>query len=747
MMATPVSRSSIDQPAASPVVPGQSVMDQQTPPVKLKGRHRLLQNLQRISSSPSLARRGRSSSTIYRRDGKASLSCVSLSSGSYTPCLGSNSPNQLYGGLAGPRFAPSPPPSPGDNDHKGSSPRIRLVGAVDSANSYFPAQSKSIPVPLELRPFSRGALPMGSDGGVAVDDDEEQQPLQRRAIDFWGNMPHELRMRILRFLPPRDILRCAQVSKAWYDMCYDGQLWTNIDTPDVYGDIPGAGLVKLILSGGPFVRNLDVRGCSHLPGKWLMDSERIAEVCRNVTNFSVEGCHLDKKSMHSFLLNNSRLKSINMPGLPTVTNSAVKIIAHCCPALETLNVSWCTRVGTNGLKKIVQSCPHLRELRAAEITGFGDEEFMVEMYERNTLERLDVRYTDITDNGLKLLAVGVDPEIDILTGRPIVPPRRLKHLDLQRCTELTDNGVKNLEYALPYLESLVLSECSELTDASVIPILRNTPCLTYVELEELENLSNVTLVELAKSPCASRLEHLGVSFCDGLSDVGMLPIFKNCRNLRFVAMDNTRTSDLSLTEAGSLARKRGYTDERLPQVGLVLVTYDCSNITWAGVRDVLQSNTYLPRNRRIGVISETPSPLASPRNANSPNISTTKLPTSFSSPPLSPSSPPLPSYPKEIIKLRCCHPWQMTVDEHTRRVLRGDLAAASRLDSKWADYMIATEENGVLGGARRRRRRIRDAEQRWNADEAGADEGDIVGVNIFGGGRRRAHSGGSCIVM
>ena len=89
----------------------------------------------------------------------------------------------------------------------------------------------------------------------------------------------------------------------------------------------------------------------------------------------------------------------------------------------------------------------------------------------------------------------------------------------------------------------------------------------------------------------------------------------------------------------------------------------------------------------------------------------------------------------------------MTVDEHTRRVMRGDLAAASRFDRKWADFMMASEENGVLGaGARRRRRRMRDAEQRWNADEAGGEDGD-VGVTIFGGGRRRAQSGGSCTVM
>lgn len=89
----------------------------------------------------------------------------------------------------------------------------------------------------------------------------------------------------------------------------------------------------------------------------------------------------------------------------------------------------------------------------------------------------------------------------------------------------------------------------------------------------------------------------------------------------------------------------------------------------------------------------------------------------------------------------------MTVDEHTKRVLRGDLASAARLDRKWADYMMATEEAGAAGaGARRRRRRAREAERLYNADEDEDDSYGPGGVSALGGRRRRAASGG-CVVM
>ena len=89
----------------------------------------------------------------------------------------------------------------------------------------------------------------------------------------------------------------------------------------------------------------------------------------------------------------------------------------------------------------------------------------------------------------------------------------------------------------------------------------------------------------------------------------------------------------------------------------------------------------------------------------------------------------------------------MTVDEHQKRVLRGDLAAASRLDRKWADYMNATDETGIIGiGQWVRRRHARDVQRLYHTEED-EDAYGIGGISAFGGRRRRAQSGGTCSVM
>lgn len=742
-MATPMPNRVRHSPeSTSPVSPassnGQIPLDQ---PPKLKGRRRLLQSLQRMSSSPSLIRRGRSHSGGYRRDNKASLSCVSLSQSSFTPCLGNGSSSQFYGGLNIRPVTSGVPCHPAEEQDGNA--RIRVVG-TDSPNA---SQARTVPLPTDLRPASRGSPPPAN--GTAEEEDTVALPSpaelapgppQEGAPDFWGDMPYELKMRIFRYLTPREIVRCSAVSKGWYKMCFDGQLWTDVDMTEYYQRITSDSLVKLISAAGPFIRNLNLRGCVQLRDKWLIDGERMSDLCRNLVNFCLEGSRIDKTSIHYFLLRNPRLEYLNLTGLTSVTDSAMKILSQSCPQLEILNVSWCINVSTKGLKKVVCSCPRLRDLRASEIRGFNDEDFALELFKQNTLERLIMSRTDLTDASLKIIMHGVDPEIDVLADRPLVPPRRFRHLDFHHCPEVTDDGVKSLTNTVPDLEGLQLSRC-QLTDDSVIDVILTTPQLSHLELEDLGDLTNNTLIQLAMSPCAPRLEHLNVSFCEAIGDTGLIPIMKSCLSLRSVEMDNTRVSDLTLMEASSRMRKRGY-DENLPRVGLHLVVFDCGNVTWAGVKEVLSSNAFIPRSRRsqsttmVNVVSTSDSEAQrSPNGSNT--LSSTTIP-----------PPPPPVYPNEIIQLKCFYGWQMTVDEHKKRVLRGDLAAASRLDRKWADYMIATQDAGATRmGQWMRRRRVRDAQRLFNEDAEDEDAYGIGGISALGGRRRRAQSGGACIVM
>lgn len=628
------------------------------------------------------------------------MSCVSLSSSSAAkhrhPYGNSYSSNISTTGFStAPTSGASTPGPESQSFEQGARIRLFDIEFAGHASSV----PKSVPIPADMRTGTKEAVSAATSGVTGLVEDYFSKPIvrvkelrKRKYFNFWGEMPQEIAMHIFQFLRPKEIVRCSSVSKAWHKMCFDGQLWRNLDTEQYYRDIPAASLTKILTTAGPFVRDLNLRGCVQMPEIWGQDGQKITDACRNLEYFSLEGCRIDRSSVHYFLLRNPRLVHINLSGMKGLTNSALRIIAQNCQYLEHLNISWCSNVDTRGLLRVVQSCSSLTDLRAGEVKGFDDKAFLNELFTRNTLERLFVNHCiDLDDECLHVLLQGINPEIDPLTERAVVPPRKLRHLDLSRCDALTDKGVKSLAYNVPELCGLQLSHCEELTDDALTGILESTSHLTHLDLEELDHLSNTTLQNISKSSSASKLQHLNISYCENLGDSGMLQLLKTCPKLRTIFMDNTRISDLVLTEAAAQVRARDRTTPASPSspptVSLHLVVYDCQNVTWTGVREVLSRNT--EANRR------------------------------------------------EVISLKCFYGYQDTVNEHMKRVLKGEAKAAGRLERKWAEYMIASEEAGAHGaGARRRRRRLREAAMVHADEEEGGPRG----------GRRRARSGG-CIVM
>lgn len=569
------------------------------------------------------------------------------------------------------------------------------LAVARKVDGVLPTSSQgTIPLPADLRCSRNDTASRARSRAASA---AALKPLFR----FWEKMPHEIKVHIFSFLHPRQLVQASRVSKLFYRVCFDGQLWTRLDASEFYQDIPAESLSRIILAAGPFIKDLNLRGCVQV--EHYKRAEVLAKACKNLINATLEGCrNFQKHTLHSLLESNQKLVHLNLTGLTAVSNKSCRIISESCPQLESFQVSWCGKVDHRGIKAVIDGCTQLKDLCAGEVRGFDDLELARTIFETNRLEKLVLSgCAELTDEALKVIMHGDDPEIDILTEIPMVPPRRLRHLNLSRCSQLTDDGVRALGYLTPDLEGLQLSRCRSLTNAALEPVLASTPRLTHLELEDLEHLTNDLLSEhLVKAPCASTLEHLSLSYCESLGDVGMLPVMQTCVSLQSVDLDNTRISDLTLAEAAAMVNKRSQRvlqSGNKPQVTLKMVVYDCQHVTWTGIREVLFRNAQVR-------------PL--------------------------PGRPGRVTYPSETVSLKCFYGFQMTVDEHQKRVLRGELDAASRLERKWADYMQATEEAGMPGsGGRRRRRRAREAHALMNQEDGGAV------------GRRRARTMGSCFVM
>ena len=677
---------------------------------KLKGRQRLLENLRRISSSTSLSLgRKRASSNPYT--GRQRGSTFSLLSPS-----GNSSFSRLVPG----QNANSAPDS-GHGTPMATTPSPLVTVQNVTANTTNTTTRPRTATMVELKAGSAIETPVTRpQRSQTVGDDYFSQPMHGdRAVaplkrstrfDFWKDLPQELKLLIFSHLKPKELVRASIVSKAFHKACFDGQLWTSFDASEFYTEIPAASLANIIKAAGPFVKDLNLRGCVQV--EHYNRADVVVKSCTNLMNATLEGCrNFKKQTLHTLLSTNSRLLHLNLTGLTNVDNRACKIVSRNCPQLETFNVSWCTHMDARGVKMVLAGCPKLRDLRVGEIKGFSSKdstgmEVAELIFENNILERLVMSgCSDLTDDVFKAMIQGADPEIDILSEQALVPQRNLRHLDLTRCNRITDSALEVLANNVPMLEGLQLSGCTLLTDRSLSKIISTMPFLTHLDLEELAELTNVFLAEhLAKAPCANRLEHLAISYCENLGDVGMLPVMRECTSLQSVDMDNTRISDLVLTEAAAMVRARSVRNNypfAKPQITLRMVVFDCGNVTWTGVREIMSRNAEI-------------------KKMNGPGGTT---------------------FQKEVVALKCFYGWQMTVDEHMKRVLRGELGKANVLERKWADSMILSEEANTGGaGRRRRQRRAREAAM-LHADE---EEGGIGAGGI--GHRRRARSNG-CAVM
>lgn len=641
-------------------------------PSKDSRRQKLLCGIQRMTSSPSIAPVGRARSSSAPYGSRTNLSCVSLgpaASGSVTPGYFSSG-----------------------NGSFSSSPGLEIT----------PMEGNEAPL-APRKPANLCSTPSTACLPADVTVSRPKSRARRRLYDLWSAMPDEVRIQILSHLKPKELVRASRVNKEFHKFCFDGQLWTSFDASEFYSQIPAASLANIISSAGPFIKDLNLRGCLQI--EHYQRAEILVTACKNLTTASLEGCRNFKRAtLHNLIRSNNRLVNLNLASMTSVNNSTCKIISQHCKQLETLNVSWCKGMDAKGIKMVVSDCHNLIDLRAGEIRGFDSIEVAKAIFEKNNLERLVLSgCADLTDDALRTMVHGLNPEIDILTDRPIVPPRKFRHLDLSRCFRLTDRGVRALGHLVPDLEGLQLNGCMELTDAALEPILASTPRLSHLELEELIELTNDILSKhLATAPCAAGLEHLSLSYCENLGDAGLLPVMKNCVNLKSMDMDNTRAGDLVLAEAAAMVRSRATRTTvrgHLPRVGLKLVVFDCGLVTWTGIREIMSWNSEVRH-----------------------------------------SSGSLPTYPTEVIGLKCYFGWQQTVEQHMQRVLRGDFSAAARLERKWADYMQAVEEAGTGGaGLRRRRRRAREA-QLLHANE---EDGGAGGL-----GRRRARTmAASCVIM
>ncbi|KAK9470842.1 uncharacterized protein V1510DRAFT_398513 [Dipodascopsis tothii] len=570
-----------------------------------------------------------------------------------------------------------------------------------------------------------------------------------RRLDPAVYLPRDVQLGVLEYLSVRELARCSALSRAWHDVCYDGKLWQSINTDEFYSRISSEQLARLVGVGGNFVKELILRGCTHIH---VDDAMAIGRSVRNLRFLSLEGCRFfDHNSLTQMVKSNPQLEHIDIAGVATATNTTCFAIGSFCQNLTYLDTSFCQYIDSSGIFDIVRTCGRLQHVKISGCRGIDDRALMKALRGLPDLARLDMAECKVlTDDSVRVLVSGSTEPIPVhgQTQRPTVEPlRSLTHLNLSRCKRLTNRTLADLAHAVPNLQVLEVAGVLGFKDEGFSRLLPTLNELYYLDCEGCKDITDDTLVSLWRAPFARKLKHLQLSSCDRISSQGVCRVLRRCIRLQNLELDNTSVNDTVVVAAIRVTRRRmnklfdhletpaqrhllaRVGVQELNDVLLRVSVYDCPSITWESVYEVMRRNSETRVFSVDGVSTATCKPIAitapmatktggtleqlvnglaragdadkaspcplSPADSiasSSPasvatSYSFARTASTASSQSDDDDAPRFVELPMGLIRLKCYYGWQKIVDTHFGRVSRGEYADARRLEHEWAEWM------------------------------------------------------------
>ncbi|XP_035524471.1 S-phase kinase-associated protein 2 [Morone saxatilis] len=294
--------------------------------------------------------------------------------------------------------------------------------------------------------------------GKGKENDGEQFVLARRSRRkkeptsgiSWDQLPDELLLRILFYLPLQDLLRMSVVCKRWHRLAFDESLWRSVDLEGLTHMGPALQQVlktrvRRLRCPRSFVEELHFTGegplqivemdlsSSIIPTSAL---ESIICRCRLLEYLSLEGLQLSDTIINS-LSENTNLLQLNLSGCSGFSAPALAEMLQSCSRIEQLNISWCD-FNNNHVKSVVEnvscSVAHLN------LSGYRESLTLDDVKELVTRCPL-IKTLDLSDS--TLLMADSFPVLKQL--------KYLLHLSLSRCYHIHLAALTELDKMFPTL--------------------------------------------------------------------------------------------------------------------------------------------------------------------------------------------------------------------------------------------------------------------------------------------------------
>ncbi|XP_069681889.1 uncharacterized protein [Periplaneta americana] len=346
-------------------------------------------------------------------------------------------------------------------------------------------------------------------------------------------LPIEIIIYILEFLPLSDRISASQVCRLWHMASKDLKLHSN-EVVVLHDDLTrpllvfenslgtflhfvfkevelGAKLTKFWDRFCPQMRSLSMHSCD-VSERTFVD---ILLRCSHLENLNVNGCRellmsgrvLEQES-DVLLLSKTlvKLKELSLASNRYLSDALFNRFVAITPNLEDLSLTGCQISFHTGLYKkfYPRNMSDNGIIMASEsvLTFRNILQYIVSQAEK--IRKLRFSRTLIDHTALSQLAE--------------VPKLRLQALHLQYCEQLNNTGILTLTEYQQSLNELDLSLCSRITDQSLLAICRNLKNLSILNIQSCRAVTNLGVTELCN---LRKLVDLNLSQCEQVTGEGI----------------------------------------------------------------------------------------------------------------------------------------------------------------------------------------------------------------------------------
>ncbi|KAF9903209.1 hypothetical protein EC991_004075 [Linnemannia zychae] len=408
-----------------------------------------------------------------------------------------------------------------------------------------------------LAEFNRNRKGKGIARGFYRSSKEERRRLQqeKQKLQPWratmDGLPREIKIHIFRYLSTFQLVRVSRVSRSWRSIAMDGSLWKVIDTTRFYKIIKDDQL-RVLEDAPNSQENLSERSQNTVPTSNASISQGVVQSPQNQspTAWVVQ---LDQEL--------SRFKKVEYCWVWRVGGSVdardgdefteiERDLFEWVCIFDRSGVDWAAvRLGGGGEPKASEMEDEETNGALGEGDGEDEDEEDEEERERRAAEELDEEYEYGEDDSDKESEVDGDDEDDengnlvknssssnaatttTSSGRSGEEglQARLDYLGLSHCRLLTTEALRAIgHYCNRHLRRLELSGCEDLTDEGLILLAQNCTRLRLLDLEEVSLLTDASLRAFGMH--LSKLERLSLSYCENVTDQGIIRMLRPAPN-------------------------------------------------------------------------------------------------------------------------------------------------------------------------------------------------------------------------